>query len=99
MVLGVWLWDQDGETALHQAARYHSLEMAELLLGARASVDATNKVRAGCSCLGAGCWVLGAECVVVGQYGRTPLQCVYRHGSVDFSDQSHQQMVALLSRQ
>ena len=44
-----------GETALHYAAIYNRLEMAELLLGAGASVDANDKVRAGCSCLGGVC--------------------------------------------
>ena len=46
---------QFGTTALHRAAMYNRLEVAELLLGAGASVDAKDKVRAGCSCLGAGC--------------------------------------------
>jgi len=35
--------DSDGATALHFAARYNSLEMAQLLLGARASADAKDK--------------------------------------------------------
>ena len=42
-------------TALHYAARDNRLEVAELLLGAGASVDAKNKVRAGCSCRDAVC--------------------------------------------
>ena len=49
---------QFGTTALHWAtlndSHSHS-EMAELLLGAGASVDAKTKVRAGCCSLGAGC--------------------------------------------
>ena len=36
-------------TALHIAAPNNFLEVAELLLGAGASVDIKNKVRAGCS--------------------------------------------------
>ena len=40
---------QGGYTALHQAALNNSLEVAELLLGAGASVDAKGNVRAGCS--------------------------------------------------
>ena len=46
---------QFGWTALHYAANYNRLEVAELLLGAGASVDAKDTVRAGCSCLGAVC--------------------------------------------
>ena len=40
---------QGGTTALHFAARYNSLEVAQLLLGAGASVKAKDNVRAGCS--------------------------------------------------
>ena len=50
MLLSVGQW---GSPALHWAAIKNSLEVAELLLGAGASVDAKNKVRAGCSYLGA----------------------------------------------
>ena len=46
---------QNEETALHLATCYNFLEVAELLLGAGASVDAKNIVRPGCSCLGAMC--------------------------------------------
>ena len=46
---------QGGATALHLAAYYNFLEIAELLLGAGASADAKNNVRAGCSYLGAVC--------------------------------------------
>ena len=40
---------QIGHTALHIAVQYNFLEVAQLLLGAGASVDARNKVKAGCS--------------------------------------------------
>ena len=46
---------QRWHTALHTAAYYNFLEVVELLLGAGASVDAQENVRAGCSCLGAEC--------------------------------------------
>ena len=46
---------QGGITALHTAASKNSLEMAELLLGAGASVDARDRVRAGCSWLATVC--------------------------------------------
>ena len=49
---------QDEATVLHQPASRNFLKMAELLLGAGASVDAKSNVRPGCSCL-------VAECVVV----------------------------------
>ena len=39
--------DQNGKTALHKAAEKNSLEVAQLLLGAGAAVDAKNNVRAG----------------------------------------------------
>ena len=46
---------QYGHTSLHLAANENSLEVAELLLGAGASVDIESKVRAACSCLVAVC--------------------------------------------
>ena len=48
---------QDGSycTALHHAATENSMEVAELFLGAGASVDIKDHVRAGCSCIGAEC--------------------------------------------
>ena len=46
---------QDRWTALQCAAYLNSLEVAELLLGAGASVDAKSEVRAGCSYLGDVC--------------------------------------------
>ena len=40
---------QYAETALHEAAAYNSLEVAEVLVAANANVDIKTKVRAGCS--------------------------------------------------
>ena len=51
---------QGRRTALRWAASKNSLGVAELLLGAGASVDVKNEVRAGCCCR-------VAERVVVGQ--------------------------------
>ena len=42
---------QGGHTALHNAARNDSLEMARLLLAAKATVDVQNKVRSACKWL------------------------------------------------
>ena len=50
------LFEQYGKTALHWAAgaaHKDSLEIAELLLQAGATVNAKDKVRPGCSCVGA----------------------------------------------
>ena len=80
---------QAGFTALHKAALMNFLEVAELLLGAGASVDAKNNVSA--VCRSAAALVVCAECVAVGQYGETALHRA--------KDSNHQQMVALLSRQ
>jgi hypothetical protein len=45
---------QYGNTALHQAAAKNSLEVAEVLVAAKANADIKNGVRAGCSWRGAG---------------------------------------------
>ena len=39
---------QDGNTALHEAARNNSLDVAGLLVKSGAKLDATNEVRANC---------------------------------------------------
>ena len=39
---------QDGNTALHEAARNNSLDVAGLLVNCGAKVDAKNEVRANC---------------------------------------------------
>ena len=44
---------QYGYTALHKAACNNSLEVAEVLVAANANVDIKDRVRAGCSWLGA----------------------------------------------
>ena len=51
--LSVVLVVQAGWTALHMAAYDNFLEVAEVLVAANANVDIKNKVRAGCSWLGA----------------------------------------------
>ena len=51
--MSVVLVGQNGNTALHRAAWNNSLEVAEVLVAANANVDIKNKVRAGCSWLGA----------------------------------------------
>ena len=53
--VSVVLVGQDGSTALDKAAFMNSLEVAEVLVAANANVDIKNKVRAGCSWLGADC--------------------------------------------
>ena len=46
--------NKNGDTALHEAAAYNSLEVAEALIAANANLDIKDQVRAGCSWLGAG---------------------------------------------
>ena len=54
LVLGTECVDvvQNETTTLHYTVSNNSREVAKLLLGAGASIDATNKVRPDCSCLG-----------------------------------------------
>ena len=86
MCLLCWwaVWD----TALHWAAWNNSLEVAEVLVAANANADIKNKVRAGCSWLGAG--TDSVSVVLVGQVG-TPL--------FNSPSNNHQAMVTLLSSQ
>jgi len=90
----------DGETALHWAAISNSLEVAQLILGAGASVDAKDNDgytalhrAASNNSLEVAELLVGAEASVDAKtnFGKTPLQIAER--------QSHRQMVALLSRQ
>lgn len=68
---------QGGWTALHLAAQKNSFGVAEKLLDAKAKVDTTNNVRAGCSCV-----MLCGDCVIVGQAGETALhQAAYKNNS------------------
>ena len=89
LVLTLLLWvEQNGYTALHYAATYNSLKVAQLLLATKAAIDVQNNVR-----LPADGLMLCYDSAVVGQYGNTPIQIAQNIGV-----NGHQQMVALLQQ-